>query len=423
MRARPGALSRAVVRRVRRAGELSRVPGCLGVNDSPNLSGRIRVCVADCAGRGEYREGKTSEVDGAKELVVSALGARVVVRVSGDAAHPFVDDLWQRWRRCLADLEVSDDSSRAARQLHYTLDNAADDAVAALRRRITIDVTAAALDHCRGEVLTLHAAGLEVGEVSYVFVGPSGAGKSTLAAGLGRRFGYAGDEAVAVDADNRLIAFPKPLSLFATPAGDKAQVSPDSLDLREAHATSRLAGIFLLDRRQDAPRRATVTPVPLSDAIVALARQASYLPSLEGPLQRLAGLARAVGVHRISYRESSDLAAVLEHAPAADSTIWDWQAPRDEHVLGTTEGGPAVRRVEVRDAIQDAEGTIVLLRDTDLHVLSPLGSVIWELSSQWLGFAELEAELARITGTVPPAGLVEERVTELAASGLVTIRR
>lgn len=362
-------------------------------------------------------------MDGAKELLVSALGARVVVRVSGDAAQPFVDDLRLRWRRCLAGPVAPDDASPAPRELRYTLESAPDDVVTALRRRITIDITAAALDHCRGEMLTLHAAGLEVGEVSYVFVGPSGAGKSTLAARLGRLFGYAGDEAVAVDAENRLIAFPKPLSLFAPPGGEKAQVAPDSLDLREAHGGRPLAGIFLLDRRRDAPAQASVAPVPLSDVVVALASQASYLPALEHPLQRLAGLSRAVGVYRVTYRESVDLAAVLDNPPSAAPEIWDWETTRDERVLGAAEGQPAVRRVEVRDAIQDAEGTVVVLRDADLHVLSPLGSAIWELSAQWLGFAELEAELARITGAVPPPGLMEERITELAASGLVTVRR
>lgn len=362
-------------------------------------------------------------MDFAKELVISALGARVVVRVSGDDAHSVVNDLRQRWRRCLVGPDALPGDPGAARELHYAFESAPDDAVTALRRRITIDVTAAALDHCRGEMLTLHAAGLEVGEASYVFVGPSGAGKSTLAARLGRRFGYAGDEAVAVDAENRLIAFPKPLSLFASPGGEKAQVSPDSLALREARGARPLAGIFLLDRRRDAPARASVAPVPLSDVVVALASQASYLPALAQPLQRLAALARAVGVHRVTYRESADLAAVLEHLPSTDPEIWTWETPRDERVLGAPEGEPAVRRVEVRDAIQDAEGTVVLLRGADLHVLSPLGSVIWELSAQWLGFAELEAEITRITGAVPTPGLVEERVAELVASGLAIVRR
>lgn len=376
---------------------------------------------------GQSATARLAGVDEFEQMTVSALGARVQVRLSGPNAPDVAADLRERWSRCLLDDEpvpgaASDlPSSELARVLSYRTDarGVADDS---LRRRITTDVTAAGLDHCRGRVLTLHAAGLEDGDRVYGFVGPSGAGKSTLASRLGRDLGYAGDEAIGIDGENRLIAFPKPLSLHLGPEREKDQVAPDALGLLPAVGDLPLAGLFLLDRHDNLVEPAT-TPVPLIEALVALARQTSYLPSLDRPLQRLAALVRDVGVYRLAYRESAAALPVIRAAASAPiEPIWDWSVPANVTLGPAPEDAPAVRRVPARDAVVDAEGTVAVLKDTDLHVLSPLGSAVWELSAEWTSIRDLERELARLTGAQPAPGQVEDRLRELALTGLVTLR-
>lgn len=349
-----------------------------------------------------------------------ALGARVVVRIEGEGAGTVVDDLRGRWRRCL-----DDGRDAAARTLTYRVGVDGSPLNDALRQRITVDVTAAALDHCRGDLLTLHAAGLEDGDVAYCFVGPSGAGKSTLASRLGRELGYAGDEAIGVDEDGRLVAFPKPLSLRSRTDRDKEQVGPDALGLRPASGGLPLAGLFVLDRQTDATREPTTAPLDLVDAVVALARQSSYLPQLDRPLQRLAALISRHGAHRLTYGESDDALGVIRGAVmhSTPHERWEWRVPQDAALPPAAHGERAVRRHDVRDAIEDADGTVVLLDGTDLRVLSPLGSLVWRLTADWARLDDVEREVGRLGG-VPraEAGLVRDRLRELTASSLLRTR-
>ncbi|TQJ30879.1 ATP-binding protein [Microbacterium sp. SLBN-146] len=359
-------------------------------------------------------------MDEPDQLEVVALGARIVVRIEGDGAAGVIDDLRERWRRCL-----HDDPDATARTLTYRLGPDGSLHADALRHRITVDVTAAALDECRGDLLTLHAAGLEDSDVAYCFVGPSGAGKSTLASRLGRELGYAGDEAVGVDDDGRLIAFPKPLSLRSSGAHDKQQVGPDALGLRPASGGLPIAGVFVLDRQTDAAEEPATAPLGLVDAVVALARQSSYLPQLDRPLQRVATLIHRHGAHRLTYGESADVLSVVREAvaqPTRDER-WEWSVPIDTALSPAAPGEPAVRRVDVRDAIEDADGTVVLLDGTDLQVLSPLGSLIWRLTADWTRIDDIEQEIARMTGADPSASeMVRERLAELVASDLLEMR-
>ncbi len=359
-------------------------------------------------------------MDESDQLDAVALGARVVVRIEGAGARNAVADLRVRWRRCL-----DDGTAAAPRTLTYRLDPDGSTYTDALRQRITVDVTAAALDHCRGDLLTLHAAGLEDGDVAYCFAGPSGAGKSTLASRLGRELGYAGDEAVGIDDDGRLLAFPKPLSLRSPAAPDKQQIGPDSLELRSASGGLPVAGLFVLDRQADATTQASTEPLGLVDAVVALARQSSYLPQLDRPLQRLAALIHRHGAHRLIYGESADALAVVRETVARSTraALWEWSVPADAELPRAAPGEPAVRRADVRDAVEDADGTVVLLAGTDLRVLSPLGSFVWRMTADWVRLEHIEEEVARMADADPSmSALVRDRLCELVASGVIRTR-
>lgn len=405
--------------------------GPVRVNAEPKLTSPMRRAAPDARAGGQLRSGHTLAVDSAARMTVRALGARVEVRVEGASAEAFTDDLARRWRRCLPedDQDTAPQDTAPDRTLSYVLGEPDAD-TDALRRRITIEITAAALDHCKGTVVTLHAAGLEDGAVAYGFVGPSGAGKSTLASRLGSDWGYAGDEAIGIDAGNAMLAFPKPLALRPSPEREKDQVSPDDLDLRHASGRRPLAALFLLDRRADPDTPVAAEPAALIEALTFLTGQTSYLPALERPLQRLAGIVGDVGVYRLTYRDSRDqqesITRVVRQIVGAragrDVSQWSWTLPEELPMPLAPVGTPAVRRVRVGDAVQDAEGTIVVLRGADLHVLSPLGSAIWEMAADWVRPDDIGAELARLTGVEPDAELVEARLRELVASGLLESR-
>lgn len=181
-------------------------------------------------------------------------------------------------------------------------------------------ITRALLAAQVGRLLLFHAGAVghpTTGE-TLVFVAGGGTGKTTLARTLGRHYGYLTDESVGIDADNRVLAYPKPLSL-RTPAGwPKQETSPDALGLREPHAEACVAKVILL-ARDHTLTSPIVTELPLLDAIAALAPQSSSLYRLPQGLHRCADLLEATGgALEVRYAEAEELlplAADLIGAP------------------------------------------------------------------------------------------------------------
>ncbi|WP_394550950.1 hypothetical protein ACDF64_10205 [Agromyces sp. MMS24-JH15] len=287
---------------------------------------------------------------GAGELVVEVLGVRFRLSVVGpDAAF---DAVARAWSRCVVptDAPVDASSPRAVAveghlELvvrepsggdvpggvpHYVPDGvprAGHDRIEAsdvpgLLYLLSSTLTLRGLEARAGTAWLLHACGLALPDGRVLaFAAPSGGGKTTLAAVLGREFGYVSDESVAIELDGRVTAFPKPVSTVRAGGGAKAQSGPDELGLRGLPAAGsaglRLGGLFLLDRRDDAPEHAEIEDVPLLHGLADLVPQTSYLSALDRPLQRIAGLAEGVGgVRRIRYRDAGSVLPALRAAVA-----------------------------------------------------------------------------------------------------------
>lgn len=174
-------------------------------------------------------------------------------------------------------------------------------------------VTARMIDRRAGELVMLHAAALAdpATGATAVLVAPSGTGKTTAASTLGRTMSYLSDETSAITPEGHVLTYRKPLSVIE--GGDfKAQRAPTELGLLTTDTDARLAALLVLERRADHEGEPHSVRPPLVDAVAALTPENSYLARLDRPLHRLADLVElAGGVHRVTYREASDLAPLL----------------------------------------------------------------------------------------------------------------
>jgi hypothetical protein len=137
---------------------------------------------------------------------------------------------------------------------------------------------------------------------------------TTLVATLGPGRWYVTDETTAVLEDGTVVPYPKPLSVRRTAAGlFKNETPPSSVGLTPPTGRVHLAAVCLLDRDASHEGEPTVETLATLDAVVALVPQTSHLPELARPLQRLATLCESVGgVRRLAYRESADLAGLVD---------------------------------------------------------------------------------------------------------------
>jgi hypothetical protein len=256
--------------------------------------------------------------------VVCALGLPVAVRVTGDRAAEVTERLAVLWELCEPDLDAvavttveavfdSDPSvCGAAADSGLLTRHRLDDLLQVLTQRITL----AAIDARAGDALMLHAACLAdpaTGRAA-AFVAPGGTGKTTLVRTLGPGRWYVTDETTVVLDDRTVVPYPKPLSLRRTPESlYKDETPPTELGLTGATGQVRLAALCLLDRDDTHAGPPRVTPLGTLDALVALVPQTSHLPEMGRPLQRLAALCESLGgVHRVTYRESAELADVVD---------------------------------------------------------------------------------------------------------------
>lgn len=310
-------------------------------------------------------------------LRVAAIGA--TVQIDAEALTPAQRDLVAAaWRDAVAGESVLVDAV-------VTPALGVDDG--AMLADLSQSVTLAAIDARRGEVWMLHAAGLALDDGRVVaLVGPSGRGKTTAAMTLGRAFGYVSDETVAIDADGRVWPYRKPLSVIDDPEAPKRQRTPSDAGMRALpDAPLRLAAVVLLDRQSDAPDVPVVEEVDLGDALADLVEQTSYLPSLEAPLQLLAGhLARVGGVQRVVYREAATLVDVLPALAAArevESAAPLAPQPGTAAVVDPETAAYFRRPIEDAVALADPDRIALLQVDADgagtVRVLAGVAPALW----------------------------------------------
>ena len=144
---------------------------------------------------------------------------------------------------------------------------------------------------------------------SLVYVAEGGTGKTTLTRVLARNYGYLTDETVGIDADHRVLPYPKPLSVRAPEGpGPKEEHSPDDLGLVRPPAEREVVRLVLLDREDGHGDEPDVAELGLLDAVTAIAPQTSALYALPSGLRRCADLIEATGpVLRVRYSEAESL--------------------------------------------------------------------------------------------------------------------
>ncbi|MFD5224645.1 PqqD family peptide modification chaperone [Microbacterium sp. NPDC058342] len=269
--------------------------------------------------------------------------------------------------------------------------------------RLTVDVTLAALDALRGRALMFHAAGVadDRGRVA-AFVGPSGRGKTTLSRELARHCGYVTDETVAADADLRVQAYRKPLSVVRDGA-PKQQVSPEEAGLGDLPgAELRLAALVLIERDEQlgAPE---IASVPLVEALPELVSQMSYLREQRRPLQTIAALSDAIGgVRRLRYPDSSTVPPLLPQLldSAAEASVW--------HPLpDAADSGPY--SVDVVDDAILTDGFVIVMAGANLQVLDGIAPTVWIACARGDDLDGIVRAVVAEHGA-PPEGDAAERV-------------
>ena len=283
-----------------------------------------------------------------RSAVVDAFGVHVEVRVRGDRAAEVLDRLPRLWEFCAAptgatgevttdvvfdsdpDAWVAADASGAVSRLEL------EDLLQVLTQRITLS----AIDARAGECLMLHAACLAdpLTGAAAAFVARGGTGKTTLVSTLGPGRWYVTDETTVVLDDRTVVPYPKPLSVRRMPDSlFKNETPPSAIGLVAPTRRVQLAALCLLERDPTHEGEPTVETLPTLDALVALVPQTSHLPEMARPLQRLAALCESLGgVHRITYRESADVAGLVDKL--LDDAVLD-EAVVDELVVDEIVGG------------------------------------------------------------------------------------
>lgn len=359
-------------------------------------------------------------------LVVDAFGTTVLVHCA-DADR---DRLSGQWARCLLpdDTAVPDDVP--------TLTHPGGELTDSHDYALASALTTAAITDQAGERLMFHACGLAdpaSGRVA-VLVAASGTGKTTAAVRLSQAgLGYVSDETIAVDADDTVRRYPKPVSVVIDPAVPyaKSQHGPDELAMTPApDGDLRAAAVVLLRRSRDTPRAPELTAVPLIDGLIELIPQTSALPRIRQPLRRLADLVASLGgPWRLDYceiGEATDLVRTaltsrrpplgfVHHPPPATG-----DEDRSEAKDDAATGARALRRGDYLDAIEH-DGRVLLLRGNQPIVLDGLGALAWlHADTEDFDRDDLLALARESFGDHPDAErLVDEAVGELLDHGVL----
>jgi hypothetical protein len=248
-----------------------------------------------------------------------------------------------------------------------------------LASQLSTSVTLSAIEQQKGRLVMLHACGVASPEGEVIaFVGPSGRGKTTLSIAVGRTWGYLTDETVGIELDGTVHPYRKPLSVIVPSRQEKEQVAPADLDLRPLPtAPLSIAALVLLDRQPERAASPEAVEVELVPALVQLVPEMSYLPLLETPLQRIAGLIDSVGgVQRVSYRDAPGVTPLLRGLIARSPRPATWRALSNLETPAT-QGSRGFRRRRPLDAIA-VDGSYVMLHGTEVRVLDGIGPALWD---------------------------------------------
>lgn len=264
--------------------------------------------------------------------------------------------------------------------------------------------------------LNLHAAGLADPDGHVLgLVAASGTGKTTAAQHLGTRWGYVSDECLSIDPDTRdVLPYPKPLALCTDGAGTaKRVVGPDELGLQEPRGQLRLAGLVLLDRRTT--RTPCLRPLGVTEAVSALVPQTSTLLELPHPLAALARACPRGTVWQLTYQDIGGAEALL--APLLGDRPRSPRPAGFVHLAAppTPPGRRGPRRAPWRDAIADADATVVMVGSRS-HRLTGTARTVWSALARP---ADLAALSSLEGGPGPDA--VAAALADLAAHELVEL--
>ncbi|MFE6995705.1 PqqD family peptide modification chaperone [Microbacterium sp. NPDC057659] len=356
-----------------------------------------------------------------ERIVISAVGVSVEIDMTelDEAARAQVADAWR-------DALLPD-----GRHIDVTVLVAATEDTERMLSNLSTQVTLAALEHRKGDLWMLHAAGLadERGHV-VVLAAPSGTGKTTAARHLSARYAYVSDETVGVDSQGGIVAYRKPLSVIQPDRVHKEQIAPSQFEGGAwPERALRLSAIAVLERDPEAPEQPEVTPLTTAEALEALGPQSSYLCDLRDGLHLLEALLRATGgAVRIRYREASSLDdaidVLLDREPPFDPVVPTYEAPAADRV---TDAGDRLYRGAVVDAMElPDDGRIAVLQRSSsggrLSVLDGIAPAIWR-AADGTTFDELVTAVTDVMGEPPEgadaAGLVRVAVDELRTSGIL----
>lgn len=258
-----------------------------------------------------------------RTLSLGGIGARVELRLAGTRLDELESRLREVWERCLDPVDGVDAGSlRVALSepgepggtLGRDADELAGDDIERLLVGVTQTVTGRLITAQIGALLMLHAGAVchPVTGASLVFVAEGGTGKTTLARRLGRHYAYLTDETVAITDENRILPYPKPLSVRQHGDFNKCEFAPGDLTRVPEDVEPWVARVILLDREDEHTGEPEIEELPLLDAITAMTPQSSSLHALPRGLHRCADLIGATGpVLRARYREASSLTPLI----------------------------------------------------------------------------------------------------------------
>ncbi|MDY0914247.1 PqqD family peptide modification chaperone [Rathayibacter festucae] len=292
----------------------------------------------------------------------------------------------------------------------------------ALAEHLGAALTVAAVDACRGRLLSIHASALALSDGRVVaFTGRPGAGKSTLISLAGRRFGYLTDETVAVRRDGTVLPFRKPIALHAGTSGWKRHRSPAASGMLPLPAAPlRLAGLWLLARDAGGPDAPVLEEVGFDEALRALLPELSWFAELPSALHHLAALVDAIGgVRRLRYREAESVLPLLDGVGEPAAVVTEgWEPER----APSADGAPGAYRRDSGTEWIERDGVVSCLRGTLVESLTGIAPVLWRTLEGPASLEELTAAVVAEHGA-PPGGdagtAVQAVLAELVERGLV----
>ncbi len=201
---------------------------------------------------------------------------------------------------------------------------------------------------------------------------------------------------------------------------------PNELGLREGRAEMTLSQVVVLEAAEAHGGAPRIEPLPLIDALMALAPLMVVPSDVAHPLRALCQLIERCGgvqvlIHDRGQNVTSALRAALVHvrenAPASWKALDDRSAETNEMAWRLRDG--RVRPAPVSDAVE-LDGEAVVLVGSQAARLGPLGLTLWRAAGAAAGPEQLEAAAAAAHGEHPDASaLVRQGVDAMRAAGVV----